>query len=110
MMRSRGLPIYGAVAAVCALVYALRAQAPAPPAHAAHVNAADKFDQVDVLAAADFAADPVGGLTVGIVKGPALVWTKSYGFADAEHKKPSSRETMYRIGSITKQFTATMML
>ena len=112
MMRSRALPIYGAVAVACALVYALRAQVPAPPAHAARANAVDKInhDQVDAIAAAAFAADPVGGLTVGIVKGPALVWTKSYGFADAEHQKPASRETVYRIGSITKQFTATMML
>jgi D-alanyl-D-alanine carboxypeptidase len=34
----------------------------------------------------------------------------SYGFADAENKKLAARDTVYRIGSITKQFTATMML
>src|SRR5882672_2106755 len=110
MMRSRCLALFGVVAAVCALTLGPRAQAPAAPAHAASLNAAANVDQVDAMSAADYAADPVGGLTVGIVKGPVLVWTKSYGFADAEHKKPASRETVYRIGSITKQFTATMML
>ncbi len=89
---------------VLALVAALRAQAPSAPARASAIK------QVDAMAAAEYAKDPVGGLTVGIVDGNELVWTKSYGFADAENKKPAARDTVYRIGSITKQFTATMML
>jgi D-alanyl-D-alanine carboxypeptidase len=87
---------------------------PTPPTAAAVTSpapvTAEKIDQVNALAAAEFANDPVGGLTVGIVEGPKLVWTKSYGFADAENKKPADRETVYRIGSITKQFTAMMLL
>ena len=102
-MRRLSLSLFAAAA----IAVVLRAQAPAPRARAA---APDTVGQVDAIAAADYAAEPVGGLTVGIVEGPRLVWTKSYGFADAENKKPAVRETVYRIGSITKQFTATMML
>ena len=94
----------GARVVLCALAvsYAFAPQAPAPLAAA--------FQQVDALAAAAYAKDPVGGLTVGIVSGPALAWTKSYGFADAENRRAPSADTVYRIGSITKQFTATMLL
>jgi CubicO group peptidase (beta-lactamase class C family) len=68
------------------------------------------LQQVDALAGDEYAKDPVGGLTVGVVTGPTLVWTKSYGFADMENKRQASAETVYRIGSITKQFTALMLL
>jgi CubicO group peptidase (beta-lactamase class C family) len=44
------------------------------------------------------------------VAGPTLTWTKSYGFADMEQKRAASADTVYRIGSITKQFTALMLL
>src|SRR5215813_7897917 len=50
------------------------------------------------------ARHPGGGMTVGIVCGPDLVWSKSYGYSDMETGKPANRDTVYRIGSITKQF------
>jgi D-alanyl-D-alanine carboxypeptidase len=68
------------------------------------------IDQVDGLAAAEFAKDNRGSVTIGIVAGPELVWTKSYGYADMEKKAPATKDTVYRIGSITKQFTALMLL
>src|SRR5438874_3360016 len=95
---------------IVASLVLLHAQPQPPPARAAALVTPEKIVQVDTLAAAEYAGEPVGGLTVGIVEGPTLVWTKSYGFADAENKKPAARNTVYRIGSITKQFTATMML
>lgn len=66
--------------------------------------------RVDGQAKTELAKDKVGGVTVGLVCGPRLCWTKSYGFADMERKIPASTETIYRIGSITKQFTAVMLL
>ena len=55
-------------------------------------------------------AHPLGSLTVGVISGKDLVWTKSYGFADELNHTPATPDTVYRIGSITKQFTATMLL
>jgi CubicO group peptidase (beta-lactamase class C family) len=49
-------------------------------------------------------------VTVGIVSGPDLVWTHSFGYADIEQRRLATRESVYRIGSITKQFTALMFL
>jgi CubicO group peptidase (beta-lactamase class C family) len=68
------------------------------------------IDQVDTMVAAEFAKDHLGGVTVGLVSPTGLFWTKSYGYADMEKKVPASRDTVYRIGSITKQFTGLMLL
>jgi CubicO group peptidase (beta-lactamase class C family) len=66
--------------------------------------------QVDVLTSAEFAKDNLGSVTIGVVSEGKLIWTRSYGYADAERKIPARRETVYRIGSVTKQFTALMLL
>src|SRR5712691_11688614 len=68
------------------------------------------IEQVDSLAAAEIAKDNIGSITIGIVSGGNLLWTKSYGYADMEKKIPATKDTVYRIGSITKQFTALMLL
>jgi D-alanyl-D-alanine carboxypeptidase len=65
---------------------------------------------VDGLFAAEYKKDDAAGLTVGIVSGRDLVWTKSYGLADIANGRPATAETVYRIGSITKQFTSLMLL
>ena len=68
------------------------------------------IERVDALVAAEFAKDPVGSVTIGIVVGPKLLWAKSYGYADMDKKLLATPNTVYRIGSITKQFTALMLL
>lgn len=65
--------------------------------------------RIDSLARAQLALDGVGGMTIGIVTEAGVVWTNSYGYADMARQTPTSRETVYRIGSITKQFTAIML-
>lgn len=65
---------------------------------------------IDSLAAAEFAKDSIGSVTVGIVAGDSLVWTKSYGYANRATRKLANRNTVYRIGSITKPFTAVMLM
>ena len=53
---------------------------------------------------------PIGGVTIGVVVADKLVFTKSYGYLDMEKKAAATDDTVYRIGSITKQFTALMLL
>ena len=64
----------------------------------------------DSIAAAEFAKDSLGSITVGVVAGSGLVWTKSYGYADSARTRHASAETIYRIASVSKQFTAVMLL
>jgi len=65
---------------------------------------------IDTTIAADFAKDGVGGISVGVVSGSRLVWSKHYGYAETESKRVADNDTVYRMGSITKQFTALAML
>lgn len=68
------------------------------------------LEQVEALSAAEFAKNSQGSLTVGVVDGPKLVWTKSYGYADEDKRVPATRKTVYRIGGTTVKFTALMLL
>ena len=62
-------------------------------------------------AAAEMAQDPkVASFTLALVRPSGLIWTKSYGYADIAAKKLATADTVYRAGSITKQFTALMLL
>ena len=65
--------------------------------------------QIDAMVTTEFSKAPVGGVTLGVVSGDQLVWTKSYGSADMEKHLPADRDTVYRIGSVTKMFTAVML-
>ncbi len=44
------------------------------------------------------------------MSGAKLIWSKHYGYAEAETKRVADNDTAYRIGSITKQFTALALL
>ncbi|HKD79588.1 MAG TPA: serine hydrolase [Candidatus Angelobacter sp.] len=68
-----------------------------------------KLPGVDAMISAELARLPVGSVTAGVVAGKGLIWSKSYGNADMEKKTPADDATVYRIGSITKMFTALML-
>lgn len=48
--------------------------------------------------------------SVLIAKEGKVLFSKGYGFANAEHKIPNTTNTVFRLGSITKQFTAVAIL
>ncbi len=50
------------------------------------------------------------GLAVGIVQGNTLAWSGYFGYAELQGKKPVSETTVFRIGSISKTFTAVAMM
>src|SRR5262245_16563651 len=96
--RNRSGPIGSALALTLALIFTLSAigQAPVAP------DLRNAIKQVDALAAAEFDKDNRGSGAIGVVLGPELAWTKSYGYADMENKMSATKDTVYRIGSITK--------
>ena len=49
---------------------------------------------------------PSAGLAVGVVRDGSLEWFFGHGVADVESKEPITEDTVFRIGSITKTFTA----
>jgi CubicO group peptidase (beta-lactamase class C family) len=50
------------------------------------------------------------GVSIAVVHDQAVVWTRGFGWADVERQVPATPETLYRIASITKLFTATAIL
>jgi CubicO group peptidase (beta-lactamase class C family) len=68
------------------------------------------IEVADSLLSAEFAKDSLGSVTVGVVAGPRLAWTRSVGLADMKTRRPADRNTVYRIGSVTKPFTAVMLM
>jgi CubicO group peptidase (beta-lactamase class C family) len=89
------LPVF---AVLLAVVHALPAQDLQP-----------RLTEIDTFIAETFGRQHIGGLTVGVVWGKELIWTKSYGDADMEKKVRADRDTVYRIGSVTKMFTGIML-
>ena len=78
----------------------------APAAHAQNTRALVHY--VDSVATAAVAEHRTAGVSVAVVKNGRTVLAKGYGFADLENDVPATAETVYRIGSITKQFTSAM--
>ncbi len=52
----------------------------------------------------------IPGMSAGIVYDQDLIWHKGYGFANLEKAIPADEHSVYRIASITKLFTATMLM
>src|SRR5919106_4357305 len=65
---------------------------------------------VDSLVANALAEGPVAGMSVAVVRGGDTIVMKGYGFADIENDVAATAQTVFRIGSITKQFTAAAVM
>jgi CubicO group peptidase (beta-lactamase class C family) len=52
----------------------------------------------------------IAGLSVAVVYDQDVLLAKGFGYADIEKKAPADRTTIYRVGSITKLFTALMLM
>lgn len=63
-------------------------------------------EAIDKIVAGDIERGRVASYAVGVVKDDHLVLARGYGYADLENDIPAAAETVYRLGSITKQFTA----
>lgn len=50
------------------------------------------------------------GCAVGLVRGGALVFADGYGSANLDHELPITPETVFYMGSVSKQFTAAAVL
>ena len=77
------------------------------------VSNAEVSASIDLLSAwieSQMAYKGLPGLSMGIVYDQELIWAHGFGFANVQDKIPSTPQTIYRIASITKTFTATAIL
>jgi D-alanyl-D-alanine carboxypeptidase len=65
---------------------------------------------IDGFAAERIDGRQAPGLAVGVARGGEVLFIGGYGEADLEGAAPVTGETVFRIGSVTKQFTAAALL
>ena len=94
---------FGAASALCAGLAAVFLQtAPVGAQAYPHTEEAARVD--NVFASWDRPDSP--GAAVGIIKDGRLVYARGYGMANLEYDIPNTPETVFRIGSTSKHFTA----
>ena len=52
----------------------------------------------------------VTGLSIALVDDKGLIWAQGFGYADKENNIPATPQTVYRVASISKLFTATAIM
>jgi CubicO group peptidase (beta-lactamase class C family) len=52
----------------------------------------------------------IPGISAAIVRDRKLQWATGFGFADTENNIPATRQTNYRIASLTKTFASTLLM
>jgi len=66
--------------------------------------------KIDALAAEQLTKPGGVGLSIAVAQHGKVLLAKGYGKADAEFDVPANEQTMFRIGSVTKQFTAALVM
>src|SRR5687768_11684734 len=67
-------------------------------------------DKVDDYARGQMEQRRIPGLALAIVQNGRTTKHEAYGFANLELKVPARKETVFEIGSITKQFTGALIV
>lgn len=86
------------------------AGAPPRPANIARGDYAPAKQYLSAVIRQDMAKHGVKGLSIALIDDQKVVWAEGFGYADLAGKVPASADTIYRIGSISKVFTATEVM
>jgi CubicO group peptidase (beta-lactamase class C family) len=90
------------------LSFLLAAGALAAPLHGQAARPlATARDTVDRLVAAEMARAHIPGVSLAVVRGGKVIRAQGFGMADLEHEIPVTPQTVFKIGSVSKQFLAT---
>ncbi|MBL8859825.1 MAG: serine hydrolase [Planctomycetes bacterium] len=108
-MTHRSLRLLAPLLFAAALPVFAYAQVVATPT-AAQPVASPLETSVEALAAKYLAKPGGAGLSIAIARRGEVVLAKGYGFADLEFDVKADENTLFRIGSVTKQFTAALVM
>ena len=103
--------------AAIGFILAIALSSGGPPATAAATSVAAQFNPFEAAIAAfdaevarGVADDAAGCVSVAVSVGGDVVWEKGYGWADIERHVACNADTIGRTGSISKSFTAVLMM
>ncbi|HEY2379226.1 MAG TPA: serine hydrolase domain-containing protein [Gemmatimonadaceae bacterium] len=103
------MPKLRVVLGACLTPIALSAQQATPQgSHRADPTSVRRT--VDSLASAFIARHEAPGVSIVVIRGRDTLVSQGYGLADLENGVPATPHTVYRIGSITKQFTSAAVM
>ena len=103
--RSHRLIVTISVIAVCTL-----ASVSAPAKGAAPPSDTEILSRVDAIVTEMLKNPGAVGASVGVARKGQVIVAKAYGMADVELDVAANKDTMFRIGSVTKQFTAAAIM
>lgn len=92
------------------LSLALAAVFAAPLALAQPPSDSELALKVDAVVAKTLAEPGAAGLSVAVARADKVILAKGYGMADVELSVPAGADSIFRIGSVTKQFTAAAVM
>jgi len=75
-------------------------------ATAARTDYSQAIVSLESAIADELTQDSISGVSVALVDDQRIVYARGFGFADKSRRIPSSADTVYRAGSISKLFTA----
>ena len=100
------LPFRFAVSAVFgAVLFSACASSPAPSGPDAATVAL--VDSARALIQAEMQASRLPGLSIAVAVDGEVVWSEGFGFADIEARVPVTTTSKFRVGSVSKPYTAT---
>ncbi|HEX9701177.1 MAG TPA: serine hydrolase domain-containing protein, partial [Acidobacteriota bacterium] len=90
------------------LVFLMASMPAAPAAQFTELQAA--IAAFDAEVAVGVAEDAGGCVSVAVFIGDEVIWAKGYGWADIENRIAATPDTIGRTGSISKSFTAVLLM
>jgi D-alanyl-D-alanine carboxypeptidase len=75
-----------------------------------HHDVRSSFDLLAAWIEAQVAYRGWPGLSIAAVHDEEVIWSRGFGWADVARRIPATAETLYRVASITKTFTATAIM
>src|SRR5690242_5331312 len=69
-----------------------------------------RADKIDDYVNEQMQAQKIPGVAIGVIRNGKLEVARGYGLANVELKVPVTKDTVFEIGSMTKQFTAAAVM
>ena len=92
-----------------AAIATMPACAAVPGVHGQQIAQTDFAPEADAIMEAAYRAEDPGAAAI-VTRGGKVIWSGSRGLADVERGRAITPTTAFRVGSITKQFTAAVIL